>query len=146
MKMAKKMENNDRISWEEYALRIAEVAALRSEDIYKKVGACALDHSNRVIGVAYNGLAPGVTVHPQFWNDRDARRPFMIHAEANLLSLIKRGECRLLACTMLPCPCCASMISAYGIQQVIYNEVYHRSSEAVEIFKFNGIDCKQIVL
>lgn len=140
------MTKPGRISWEEYALRIAKVASMRSEDIYKQVGACALDYSNRVIGVAYNGLAPGVTVTPEFWADRDGRRPFMIHAEANLLSLIKRGECRLLACTMLPCPCCASMISAYGIQTVVYDEIYHRSSEAIKIFEFNGIECKQILL
>lgn len=135
-----------RISWEEYALGIAQVAKLRSEDPYKQVGACALDYSNRVIGVAYNGLAPGIKVTEEFWADRDARRPYMIHAEANLLSLIKRGECRLLACTMLPCPCCASMISAYGIEFVVYNEIYHRSTEATKIFEFNGIECKQILL
>ncbi len=49
-----------RISWDSYALKIAQVAALRSEDPFKKVGACALDFSNRVIGVAYNGLAPNI--------------------------------------------------------------------------------------
>ena len=70
----------NRISWEEYALKIAEVAALRSEDKYVQVGSCALDYSNRVIGVAYNGLASGISVPDSFWDDRDVRRPFMIHA------------------------------------------------------------------
>lgn len=136
---------NNRISWEEYALRIAEVASLRSEDPFKKVGACALDLHNRVIGVSYNGLAPGVTVDPSFWTDRDKRRPYMIHAEANLLSLFKRGECNILACTLLPCSCCASMISAYGIKKVVYKELYTRDTEAIKILKFNGINCEQIV-
>ena len=134
-----------RISWEEYALKIAEVAALRSEDKYVQVGSCALDYSNRVIGVAYNGLASGISVPDSFWDDRDARRPFMIHAEANLLSLVKRGECRLLACTLLPCSCCASMIASYGIKTVVYRDVYFRDDKALEIFKFNGIECKQVV-
>ena len=58
--------SNQRIDWEEYALRIAEVASMRSEDPYKKVGACALDENNRVIGVAYNGLASGVNVSESF--------------------------------------------------------------------------------
>jgi dCMP deaminase len=138
-------ENFERISWKEYALRIAEVASFRSEDPYKKVGACALDFSNRVIGVAYNGLAPGVNVSDNFWTDRDKRRPYMIHAEANLLSLFKRGECNLLACTLLPCSCCASMISAYGIKKVVYKETYNRDTMAIDIFKFNGIDCEQII-
>ena len=136
--------NNNRISWEEYALRIADAASLRSEDVYVKVGACGLDYSNRVIGVAYNGLASGICVTDKFWSNRDYRRPFMIHAETNLLSLVKRGECRLLACTLLPCSCCASMISAYGIKKVVYKDIYHRDPMALEIFEFNKIECAQI--
>jgi dCMP deaminase len=135
---------SNRISWEEYAIRIAETAALRSEDIYKKVGACALDHSNRVIGVAYNGLASGIETTEEFWSNQDRRRPYMIHAETNLLSLFKRGECRLLACTLLPCSCCASMISAYGIKKVVYKDIYFRDPLAIEIFEFNKIECEQI--
>lgn len=140
------MSQSERLSWEEYALRIAYVASLRSEDPYKKVGACALDFNNRVIGVSYNGLAPGINADPSFWLDRDKRRPYIIHAEANLLSLIKRGECKLLACTLLPCSCCASMISAYNIKHVVYHEVYQRDTQALDIFKFNDIACEQIII
>lgn len=135
-----------RISWEEYAIKIADTASLRSEDVYTKVGACALDFSNRVIGVAYNGLAPGIAVQETFWQDRDKRRPFMIHAEVNLLSLFRRGECRLLACTLLPCSSCASMIAAYGVKKVVYKDVYFRDPLAIEIFQFNNISCEQIEL
>lgn len=135
-----------RISWEEYALRIAHVACLRSEDPYKQVGACALDFSNRVIGVAYNGLAPNKTVPLSFWSNRDERRPYMIHAEVNLLSLLKRNECALLACTLLPCSSCASMIAAYGVKKVVYSEEYIRDNTAIKIFEFNGIECTQLQL
>jgi dCMP deaminase len=133
-----------RLSWEEYAMKIAEVAALRSEDQFKKVGACALDFDNRVIGVAYNGLATGKNVDNNFWLDRNERRPYMIHAEANLLSLIKRGECSLLACTLLPCSNCATMIAAYGIKKVIYSELYDHDMKAIDIFEFYGIEYKKI--
>lgn len=137
-------KSNKRISWEEYALQIAEVASLRSEDVFCKVGACALDHSNRVIGVAYNGLSSGIKVPKSFWNSRDKRRPFMIHAEANLLSLFKRGDCKLLACTLLPCSSCASLIAAHGIKNVVFRNVYDRDQQAYQIFKFNNITCNQI--
>lgn len=137
---------NERISWEEYALRLADVASLRSPDPFVKVGACALDYSHRVIGVAYNGLASNKEVEEDFWKDRDARRPFMIHAEINLLSLFKRGECKLLACTLLPCSSCASSIVAHGIKKVVYKDTYFRDDRALEIFKFNGIECSQILL
>lgn len=132
-----------RISWEEYALRIALVASMRSEDPFKKVGACALDNNNRVIGVAYNGLASKKEADKDFWKDRDQRRPFMIHAEANLLSLFKRGDCNLLACTLLPCSSCATMIAAYDIKRVIYTETYNQDIKALDIFKFYGISCQQ---
>lgn len=135
---------SNRISWEEYALRIAETAALRSEDRYVQVGASALDHTNRVIGVAYNGLGSGKIAPDNFWLDRDARRPFMIHAEINLLSLFKKDDCKLLACTLLPCSCCAASIVAHGIKKVVYKNEYFRDKQALEIFAFYGVDCQQI--
>jgi dCMP deaminase len=137
---------NNRISWEEFALRIAEVASYRSEDPFKKVGSCALDFNNRVIGVAYNGLVSKKEVDSNFWEDRDKRRPYMIHAETNLLSLFKKGDCKLLACTLLPCSCCATMIAAYQIKKVVYKEIYERDSKAFEIFDFYGIEHEQIIL
>jgi len=133
-----------RISWKQYALKIAEVAAQRSEDPYVKVGACALDNCNRVIGVSYNGLASGIVVNEEFWENRDTRRQYMVHAEVNLLSLFKRGECSLLACTLLPCSSCASMIAAYGIKSVVYKNTYTRDENAINIFKFNNIECTQL--
>ena len=140
------MSARSRPSWDEYALELACVAATRSEDPFQKVGACALDHNNRVIGVAYNGLASGMIVDENFWKDRDKRRPYMIHAEANLLSLFKRGEARLLACTLLPCSSCASMIAGYGITKVVYQTTYERDSKALDIFDFYGIKCEQLTI
>lgn len=134
----------NRPTWDEYAMQLAKVAALRSEDVFQKVGACALDDDHRVIGVAYNGLAPGKNVTPEFWQDRDARRPFVLHAEINLLSLIKRGECETIACTLMPCAACATSIAAHGVTRVVYHEVYHRDTRALEIFDFYGIECVQL--
>tara|TARA_Y100000310_G_C20134999_1_gene557599 strand:- start:62 stop:472 length:411 start_codon:yes stop_codon:yes gene_type:complete len=133
-----------RPSWEEYALSLAQTAATRSEDPFHKVGACALAHDNKVLGLGYNGLAPGVDVFERFWDDRDARRPFMIHAEANCLSLFKSGECKLLAVTLLPCSYCATMIAAYKIPTVVYAEIYDRDPAALEIFNFYDINLIKI--
>lgn len=134
-----------RYSWEEYALKIAETASLRSEDPYLKVGACALNSRNMVIGVGYNGLASGKTVSDVFWSDRDKRRPYMIHAEANCLSLCRRGEVGALAVTLLPCSYCATMIASYEIKRVIYKDVYEKDTKALEIFDFYDIDLIQLV-
>jgi dCMP deaminase len=128
-----------RVSWEAYALNLAKCATLRSEDIYVKVGACALSYDNRVLGVAYNGLKSGKVVKSNFWKDRDHRRDYMIHAETNLLSLFKRNECKILAVTLLPCESCARMIAAWNIPIVVYEDEYSQAVKTKEIFKFYNI-------
>ena len=135
--------SSSRISWERFAIEIADTASLRSEDPHRKVGACALNHQNMVIGVGYNGLASGKNVSEEFWEDRDFRRQYMIHAEANCLSLCKKGEVRLLAVTLLPCSYCATMIASYGVQKVVYRDVYEKDLKAEEIFSFYRIGLHQ---
>ena len=142
------MSESDRLPWREYAMELAKTASLRSEDPYKKVGACALAEDGKVLALGYNGLAAGKTITPwcksSFWGDRDGRRPFVIHAEVNCLSMIKAGECSLLAVTLLPCSYCATMIAAYKIPRVVYMEEYDKDSKAHEIFKFYDIDLIKI--
>tara|TARA_Y100001963_G_scaffold159378_1_gene262803 strand:- start:1087 stop:1494 length:408 start_codon:yes stop_codon:yes gene_type:complete len=134
----------NRINWDEYALELAKTASRRSEDPYRKVGACALGYDNKVLGLGYNGLAPDKDVGLEFWLDRDTRRPYMIHAEANCLSLFRSGECKLLAVTLLPCSYCATLIAAYKIPKVVYSQEYERDSEAKRIFDFYAIELLKI--
>lgn len=137
---------NKRPSWEEYALSIAKTAALRSEDVYRKVGACALNHQNMILAVGYNGLASGKSVTSEFWEDRDKRRKYMIHAEVNCLSLFKKGEAKILAVNLLPCSSCATMIATYGIKHVIYEEEYDRDYAAKDIFEFYNVKLEKITV
>ena len=51
-----------------------------------KVGACALNKENMVLGLGYNGLASGAEPTEDFWSDRDNRRNYMIHAELSKLA------------------------------------------------------------
>jgi dCMP deaminase len=122
----------ERLSIPQYAMALAHVASLRSEDPFRKVGAAALDHDNRVIATAYNGLAPGFDAPPGFWEDREKRQKFMLHAEVNLCSLFKRGEAKLVATTTMPCTACMQTLCAYGVKQVYYRDIYHQS-DAPEI-------------
>ena len=133
-----------RIPWEKYALDLAKTASQRSEDPHMKVGACALNKHNMVLALGYNGLASRKEVDDSFWEDRDLRRPYMIHAEANCLSLVKRGEVKLLAVTLLPCSSCATLIASYNIPKVVYGEVYERDMKSLEIFDFYDIECVKL--
>jgi dCMP deaminase len=132
-----------RLSIPEYAMALAHVASLRSEDPFRKVGAVAIDFDNRVIGTAYNGLAPGYNASTEFWEDRDARRKYMIHAEVNLCSLFTRGNVKLVACTTEPCTSCMQMLCAYGVREVYFRDAYP-GSEADAICKRYGIQLTQL--
>jgi dCMP deaminase len=129
-------------------MELAKTAALRSEDPFCKVGACALSHDYRFLGVAYNGLKSGMNPTPEFWQDRDKRRPFMIHAESNLLSLFTRNQCKIMAVTLLPCASCARLICAWNIEKVIYAEEYdnYEAKYSKEIFDFYKIKLEKINL
>jgi len=124
-------------------MALAHVASLRSEDPFRKVGAAALDHDNRVIATAYNGLAPGFDAPADFWNDRDARQKFMLHAEINLCSLFKRGEVKIVATTTMPCTACMQTLCAYGIKEIYFEEIY-KASDAPEIAKLYGIHLERV--
>ncbi len=134
---------SQRLPIPEYAMALAHVASLRSEDPFRKVGAVAIDFDNRVIGTAYNGLAPGYNAAPDFWVDRDARRKYMLHAEVNLCSLFTRGNVKLVACTTKPCTSCMQMLCAYGVKEVYYRDDYPES-EADAIAERYGIQLLQL--
>lgn len=136
---------NNRISFIEAAMQTARIWSNRSEDPYKKVGVCILNKDGRVLSVGYNGLLPKFNINEDFFNDRDNRRKYMIHAEINALSLVKRGDKpHLLASTLLPCSNCATNIVAYGVKSVVYSEEYEKDSTAKEIFKFYNIELIKI--
>ena len=131
-----------RISWEEYALELAKVAAKRSEDPYLKVGACTLRHDNSVASLGYNGAPRGVAIQGA---DTDERRKRVVHAEINALRYIKPGECKTIAVTHLPCNDCLKSIASYGIHNVIFGEIYQRDPSSLEIALDLNINLKSIL-
>lgn len=135
--------SEERLSIPRYAMALAHVASLRSEDPFRKVGAAALDFNHRVIGTAYNGLAPGYDAPEGFWDDRDKRQKYMLHAEVNLCSLFRRGEVKVIATTTMPCTACMQTLCAYGIKEIYYDEVY-LASDAPEIAEVYGIRLEQV--
>jgi len=110
-----------RLTWPEYALELAFAAAKRSEDPFIKVGAAVLREDMSVASVGYNGAPSNVQID---WLDRDARRPYVIHAEANALryATIKDTRNGLLAVTHFPCANCLTIIAAHGFNQIVFSD------------------------
>ena len=126
-----------RLSWSKYALELAEVASKRSEDPYIKVGACVLRHDNSVASLGYNGAPPNINID---WSDGDERRERVIHAEVNALRYVSPNECRLLACTLLPCNDCLKMIASFNINRIFYKDVYEGDSSSLGLAKEFNIE------
>lgn len=130
---------------------VARTMETRSEDPWTRVGAVALTSDNRIIATAYNGLLPGVNLQDlwKFGNPkpgqetRDFRLPYMIHAEQNLCSLIKRGEATWCVTTVCPCPSCLLLLACHGIKKIVYLDNYARDNSAVNIARFYNIDLCQ---
>jgi len=104
-------------------MKIAEVAAERSEDPRRKVGAVAATLDGRVIATAYNGLPAGME-YPTSWESDDQRRICTIHAEQNLCSLFKLGEAHTVYVTTEPCASCRTLLMAHGVELIIYKDRY----------------------
>lgn len=128
----KHRKNNYRISWEEYALKLAFVAAERSIDPWLKVGCCLLRHDNSIAGLGYNGEPAGMTID---WTNRDERRKRVIHAETNATRYIKPGEVYLSATTIAPCSNCVKILKSYGITKIVYKDVYKEDTFGLELAK-----------
>jgi dCMP deaminase len=137
--------NNSRIPFEEMALRIANEVKERSEDPYKKVGVCILNKEGRILSIGYNGLLTKQTATDSFWDNRDERRKYIIHAEINALTCISRYDNPyILASTLLPCANCAINICSHGIKNVYYSEEYDKDILAHEIFDFYKVKLQKI--
>ena len=118
---------------------LALSAKARSEDLFLKVGAAVENSDGRIIAVGYNGLPAGFTLDDKIASDRDLRRPFMIHAEINVLSLIKRGEGHKIYCTLHPCASCINAMVAHGIKEVVYLNEWENLDKSAKVLIENKI-------
>ena len=111
------MNGRKRLDWPRTAMRLAfEIADCRCEDLYEQVGAAIIKQDNSIL-LGYNGAPAGVSID---WSDRDKRRPYVLHAEENVLSNIKTGEAKILAVTHLPCDRCIKLIKQKKIEIVYF--------------------------
>lgn len=119
-------KRNDYITWDEYFMGVALLAAKRSKDPSTQVGACIVDEENRILSTGYNGFPQGCSDDEYPW-DRDGdeentKYPYVVHAELN--SILNAGGKSLKGAKMyvalFPCNECAKAIIQCGISEVIY--------------------------
>ena len=121
------MKRNDYISWDEYFMGIAMLAARRSKDPNTQVGACIVSQDNIIISTGYNGMPKGCSDDEFPWdrkgeNEAATKYPYVVHAELNAILNANGRDLRgsKLYVALFPCNECAKAIIQSGIKEVIY--------------------------
>ena len=127
-------KRQDYISWEEYFMGVALLAAQRSKDPNTQVGACIVDDQNRILSTGYNGFPHGCSDDEFPWNrdesKGDTKYQFVVHAELNAI-LNARGKSlagSILYVGLFPCNECAKAIIQAGVREVVYLSDKYRNT------------------
>jgi dCMP deaminase len=143
-----------RPSWDQYFMRLADLAAHRSNCMKRRVG-CVIVREKRVVSTGYNGTPRGMT------NCNEGGCPrcnnaakggtglstcLCLHAEEN--ALLEAGRDRIggsatLYCNTCPCLTCSVKITQVGISEVVYNQGYMVDTMTARIFAESGVRLRQ---
>ena len=118
------MKRQDYISWDEYFMGIAMLAARRSKDPNTQVGACIVSRDNIIISTGYNGMPKGCSddIFPWDREGEQTKYPYVVHAELNAILNANGRDLRgsRIYVALFPCNECAKAIIQSGVEEVIY--------------------------
>ena len=128
------MKRQDYISWDEYFMGIAMLAARRSKDPNTQVGACIVSQDNIILSTGYNGFPKGCSDDEFPWEreGNDTKYPFVVHAELNAILNCNGKSLKgsKIYVALFPCNECAKAIIQSGIGEVIYLSDKYASTAA----------------
>ena len=144
---------NDRPSWDEYFIGVADTVSHRATCNRGKSG-CVITRDNRILVTGYVGAPSGLphcddaghqmktVVHEDGTKTQHCVRT--VHAEQNAICQAARHGISLqdstLYCRMTPCRTCAMLIINCGIKRVVCEKKYHAGEESEKMFKTAGIE------
>ena len=153
--LQKLMPELRRPDWDEYFMRMAKVAALRSNCVKRKVAAVIV-RDKRVISTGYNGTPRGTRncfeggcPRCNQWSESGTQLDDCLcsHGEENAITQaayhgvsVKDG---VLYTTFSPCLTCTKMIINSGIQEVVYNLEYPLSDTSFQLLQEAGLVFRQ---
>ncbi len=121
------MKRTNYISWDEYFMGIAMLAARRSKDPNTQVGACIVSEDNIIISTGYNGMPKGCSDDEFPWdrqgqNQAATKYPYVVHAELNAILNANGRSLKgsRIYVALFPCNECAKAIIQSGIKEVRY--------------------------
>lgn len=131
----------DYISWDDFFMGVAILAAQRSKDPGTQVGACIVSEDNKIVSVGYNGMPIGCDDDDFPWNREgeylDTKYPYVCHAELN--AILNAHSPHLKGCKvyvpLFPCNECCKAIIQSGIKEVIYLSDKYAETDSVKASK-----------
>ena len=139
--MVKIRKRSDYISWDEYFMGVAMLAAKRSKDPNTQVGACIVSKQNKILSIGYNGFPIGVSDDEFSWaregSPLDTKYFYVTHSELNAILNYRGGslEDAILYVTLFPCNECAKAIIQCGIRKVVYDSDKYADSDMTKASK-----------
>ena len=143
-------KRKDYISWDEYFMGVAQLAARRSKDPNTQVGACIVSEDNKILSMGYNGFPRGCSDDEFPWGKEhqdddpyNAKYFYSTHSELNAILNYRGGslEGSKLYVTLFPCNECAKAIIQSGIVKVVYEREYYSSEASKRMFEEAGVEC-----
>jgi len=144
-----------RPNWDEYFMKIAQVASMRSNCIKRKVGAVIV-RDKRIISTGYNGTPRGTKncneggcprCNSLASSGTRLEECLCSHAEENAITQaayhgtsVKDGT---IYTTFAPCLMCSKMIINCGILEVIFNIDYPLNDTSFHLFDQSGVRIRQ---
>jgi dCMP deaminase len=143
------------LSWDEYFMLQAMIAAFKSKDPATKVGSVFVDKNNHQITMGYNGFVAGIDESKVPWGkDKSAPLEFqkygyVVHSEANAILHASRSlEGATAYVTLFPCNECAKLIASSKVKEVVFLSDKHHDTEsnriAKKIFDLSGVSFRSL--
>ena len=147
-------KRQDYITWDEYFMAVAKLAAQRSKDPNSQVGCCIVSQDNKILSMGYNGFPRGCSDDEFPW-DREESDPlktkyiYVTHSELNAILNYRGGslEGSKLYVSLFPCNECAKAIIQAGIRTVIYDcDKYDKTPSVIAskmMFQAAGVEFRK---
>lgn len=135
----------ERISWNEYFAKMAQLIALRSPCNRLHVG-CVIVKDKRLLVSGYNGFLPSA---PHESIIEDNHEISITHSEMNAVANACRNGVSLIDSTAYithyPCIHCFKILVASGVKEIIYLEDYRNSPHVATLAQYTNIEIKKFL-
>lgn len=141
-----------RPDWDSYFMKLATLAASRSNCMKRKVG-CVIVRDRRVIATGYNGTPRhlkncfnGGCPRCNGGDSHALHTCLCLHAEENALLEAGRdrvGTNAILYCDTCPCLTCSVKIVQTGITEVVYSQTYRMDEASFQVLREAGVKIRQ---